>query len=535
MFEAEPTKNTRVAIISLSNPFNIGARHLSSLAKVHGYDTHMIFVGAFLKNDILPPADPDIELMTDLLVKEIKPDIVGVSVSCSAFFKTSVLITESLRKKGYKGLIAWGGIHSILCKEDCIEHCDITFTGEAEKPWIEFLDRVENGGSITDIKGTWAKDSDGTVHKNPHAEFVENLDEVPFPDYDNDRHYYIEDGKLERIEPFRKEMYSIFVLSSRGCPFNCSFCATPRIFEELKKEKHGGKYIRQRSVDNVIAEIEYIENSFPDFKASRDGTINFGDDVFVLYKDWVTEFTQKYQEKFDRPYWCYFHPNTVNKQIVKLLAGTGLKYIDMGIQSGNERVRRELFLRTDTDDNIRKAVQIIHDAKVGIVMDMITDNPFDTEEDKQNGLDFLLTLKRPFTLNYLSMIMFPKVRFTEMALEAGLITEADIEHNRMKIFEQWETKYDWDGRSKNELFWIALYSMTGKTFMPRWYLKLLARIPYFRKNPAFVVWSAKRASNMVWLGKRLRIFWGRLFKGQIRIRDIMYSLNKYKRIGLPQE
>ncbi|MCX6647171.1 MAG: radical SAM protein, partial [bacterium] len=348
MFEAKPTKNTRVAIISLSNPFNIGARHLSSLSKLCGYDTHIIFVGAFLKNDILPPTDVDIELMTDLLVNEIKPDVVGVSVSCSAFFKTSGRITESLRRKGYKGLIAWGGIHSILCHDECIEHCDLAFTGEAENPWVEFLDRVEKGESFADLKGAWVKDSDGTVHKNQLAEFVENLDEVPFPDYDNDRHYYIGEGKLERIEPFRKELYSIFVLSSRGCPFHCSFCATPRIFADLKKEKHIVKYIRQRTVDNVIAEIEYIEESFPNFKASRDGTINFGDDVFVLYKDWVTEFTKKYREKFDRPYWCYFHPNTVNKQIVELLAGTGLKYIDMGIQSGNERVRKELFLRTDT-------------------------------------------------------------------------------------------------------------------------------------------------------------------------------------------
>jgi anaerobic magnesium-protoporphyrin IX monomethyl ester cyclase len=535
MFEAKPTKLTRVAIISLSNPFNIGARHLSSLSKTHGFDTHMIFIGAFLKNDILPPTDTDIELMTDLLVNEIKPDIVGVSVSCSAFFKTSIRITESLKRKGYKGLIAWGGIHSILCHDECIEYCDLAFTGEAENPWVEFLDRVEKHESFSDLKGAWVKDADGTIHKNPLAEFVENLDEVPFPDYDNDRHYYIGEGKLERIEPFRKELFSIFVLSSRGCPFHCSFCATPRIFADLKKEKHIGKYIRQRTVDNVIAEIEYIEKSFPDFKASKDGTINFGDDVFVLYKDWVTEFTKKYQEKFDRPYWCYFHPNTVNEKIVELLAGTGLTYIDMGIQSGNERVRRELFLRTDTNENIRKAVDIIHQAKVGIVMDMITDNPFDTEEDKQSGLDFLLTVRRPFTLNYLSMIMFPKVRFTEMALEAGLITEADIEQNRMKIFEQWETKYDWKGRSRNELFWIALYSMTGKSFIPRWYLKLLAKIPYFRKNPSFIVWSARRASNIVWLDKRSKIFWHRLFTGQIRFSDIMYSFNKYRRIGLPQE
>jgi len=535
MFEGEPTRNTRVAVVSLSNPFNIGARHLSSLAKVRGYDTHMIFVGAFRKNDILPPTNQDIEMLTDLLAGDLKPHVVGISVSCSSFYNAAVRITDRLREKGFEGLVAWGGIHSILRPQDCIGHADLAFTGEAEVPWVEFLDRVETGAPFVDLHGAWVRDADGTIHRNPYGELPENLDSVPFPDYDNDRKYHIADGKLEKIEPFRKEMYSIFVLSSRGCPFKCAFCATPLIHQQHLEGLRSGKYIRQRSVANVIEELKYIEDSFPDFKASKDGTINFGDDVFVLYKDWVKEFSEEYRKHFDRPYWCYFHPNTINREIVETLAGTGLKYVDMGVQSGSERIRTQLFDRTDTDEKIRKAVNVLHDVGVGIVMDVITDNPFDTEEDKQSGLEFFLSLKRPFTLNYLSMIMFPEVKFTQRALEAGLITEDDIEMNRMKVFEQWETKYDWPKRSPNELFWIALYTMTGKTFVPRWYLRLLARIPWLRKNPGFMVWSAKRASNIVWLSTRMRIFWRRLLRGQIRLSDIVYSINKYRRLGLPQE
>ena len=535
MFESKPTKKTRVAIVSLSNPFNIGARHLSSIAKVNGYDTHMIFIGAFRKNDIFPPTEKDIEILTDLIANEIKPDVVGISLSCSSFFNTAVKITNDLRKNEFPGLIAWGGIHSILCPDDCIKYADLAFTGEAEIAWREFLELVETGHSFSDLNGTWVRDSDGKIHQNPHGALAENLDEVPFPDYDNDRKYLIADGKLERIEPFRKEMYSIFVLSSRGCPFQCAFCATPLIFEEHKKGIRKGSFIRQRSVKNTIDELIYIENSFPDFKATRDGTINFGDDVFVMNRDWVKEFTEEYRKQFDRPYWCYFHPNTVNREIVGILGHAGLKYVDMGVQSGSERIRTQYFDRTDTDEKIRKAVDILHDAKVDIVMDVITDNPFDTEDDKRKGLEFFLSLKRPFTLNYLSMIMFPKVKFTERALEAGLITEADIEQNRMKVFEQWETKYDWPKRSPNELFWIALYTMTGKIFIPKWFLRILPNIAYFRKNPAFVVWCAKRASNLVWLSKRMRIFWQRLFAGKIRLSDITYSINKYRRLGLPQE
>ncbi len=535
MFEGESTKKTRIAIVALSNPFSIGARHLCSLSKVHGYDTHMIFAGAFLKNDIFPPSDKDIEIVIDLITNEIKPDIAGISVSCSSFHRTAIELTKGLRQKGFDGLIAWGGIHSILCPEDCIEHADLAFTGEAEPPWLDFLNRVENGQSYSDLPGAWVRDPDGAIHRNPHGDLAENLDELPFPDYDNDRKYLVTDGILERIEPWRKEVFSLFVLSSRGCPFKCAFCASPLILKEHQEGKRRGPFIRQRSVGNVIDEIKYIEESLPNFKAVTDGTINFGDDVFVLNADWVKEFTEEYRRNFTRPYWCYFHPNTVNKKIVEILSGSGLKYVDMGVQSGSERIRTELFDRTDSDEKIRSAVKILHDAGVDIVMDVITDNPFDTEEDKRSALEFFLSLQRPFTLNYLSMIMFPKVRFTQRALEAGLITEEDIEQNRMKVFEQWETKYDWPKRSSDELFWIALFTMTGKLFIPKWYLRMLANMPYFRKNPGFVVWSAKRTGNLVWLSKRLKIFWGRLFKGQIRWRDIAYSIHRYRRLGLPQE
>jgi radical SAM superfamily enzyme YgiQ (UPF0313 family) len=535
MFEGKPTKNTRVAIVTLSNPFSIGARHLNSLSKVRGYDTHMIFAGAFLRNDIFPPSDEDIEIVASLLTDEIKPNVVGISVSCSSFYRTAVKLTHDLREKGFNGLVAWGGIHPILCPEDCIDHADLAFTGEAEVPWIEFLDRVESGESFSDLAGAWVRDTDGTIHRNPYGDLAEDLDAVPFPDYDNDRKYLVADGKLEKIEPWRKEVFSLFVLSSRGCPFHCAFCASPLILKEHQEGKRKGHFVRQRSVKNVIDEIKYIEESLPNFKAVTDATINFGDDVFVLKPSWVREFTEEYFKNFARPYWCYFHPNTVKKEIVEILAGSGLKYVDMGVQSGSERIRTQLFDRTDTDDNIRKALRILHEAGVDIVMDVITDNPFDTEDDKRKALQFFLSLERPFTLNYLSMIMFPKVRFTERALEAGLITNDDIEQNRMKVFEQWETKYDWPKRSKDELFWIALFTMTGKLFIPKWYLRMLADIPYFRKHPGFVVWSAMRAGNLVWLSKRLRIFWGRLFRGQIKWSDIVYSIHRYRRIGLPQE
>jgi len=522
-------------MVSLSNPFNLGARNLNAILKEEGYDTHLVFLGDIVVNDLIRPTPEEIETGVNLIVDEIKPDVVGISVSCSAFYKDAVTLSNKLRERNPDLIIMWGGIHVFLRPQDCIDHADLCYTGEAEIQLVEAMKVVEETGNIpTGLDGTWAA-INGTIYRNPYGQIVEDLDTIPFPDYDNERKYVIRGDEVLRVEPFHPQVYSLFVISSRGCPFNCSFCASAKFSKEYQSGNRPGRYVRQRSVANVIGEIQYIHDSLPVFSAVKDATINFGDDVFVLNEDWVRDFCIEYKAHFEKPFWCYFHPVTVKENIVRALKEVGMTYVDMGVQSASERIRTEIFNRVDTNDKIYKAFDILRRNNIAITIDLITDNPFDTDEDRRKGLEFLLSLPRPYLVNYLSLILFPEVEFTQMVLDAGLKHEEDIEQNSLKIFEQWQTKFDWEKRPKDELFWIALYHMTGKKFVPRWWIRLLSRIKYFEKNPGFVVWNARFNAKLAWFFKRLGIFFRRLFKGQIRFRDIWYSLRKYKKLGIPME
>jgi len=285
-------------------------------------------------------------------------------------------------------------------------------------------------------------------------------------------------------------------------------------------------------VEDVMEELEYVRECTPSFEHL---TVNFADDVFVLDQVWVNQFVKSYSTRFKNPFWCYFHPNTVRDEIVAEFKGVGMRYINMGVQNGSERVRKDLFDRTDTNKIVKRAVEIIQKHGIGCMMDIIVDNPFDTEDDKRLSLDFFLSLPRPFKLNYLSMIYFPSVRFTEIALKAGFITEDHIEMKAKKTFYQMNFSFDWSGRKPSEKFWTALYHMSGKEFISRSFLKSLSKNEWLKKHPEPIVMMAKAASQIAFLEARVKIFANRLASGQVKWSQITYAFHKYARAGIPYE
>lgn len=525
------TKRTKFCLISISNSHNIGCRILCSWLKHHGFDTHLIFLSDIIQNDIIPPSDQDLQLMFDLLIKQIKPDVVGISVSCSSLLDISKRTTEVVRQAMPNVKVLWGGIHAILLPESCIDVADFVCVGEGEGPLLQLATALEEGTDTTKIEGVWAR-QDGQVYQNPAAYVIDDLDTLTFPDYDNDKKYFIYKGHLKVQDPFQEEAMSLFVLTSRGCPFHCTFCAAPIFLKEQVTGKVKGNTVRQRSVEDVMEELEYVRECTPSFEHL---TVNFADDVFVLDQVWVNQFVKSYSTRFKNPFWCYFHPNTVRDEIVAEFKGVGMRYINMGVQNGSERVRKDLFDRTDTNKIVKRAVEIIQKHGIGCMMDIIVDNPFDTEDDKRLSLDFFLSLPRPFKLNYLSMIYFPSVRFTEIALKAGFITEDHIEMKAKKTFYQMNFSFDWSGRKPSEKFWTALYHMSGKEFISRSFLKSLSKNEWLKKHPEPIVMMAKAASQIAFLEARVKIFANRLASGQVKWSQITYAFHKYARAGIPYE
>jgi radical SAM superfamily enzyme YgiQ (UPF0313 family) len=154
--------------------------------------------------------------------------------------------------------------------------------GEGEESVIQILDNLDSRTSLASIPNIWFKN--GRVYRNDVRPLRANLDDYPFPDrtlYDGP------EGKLDRS--VRN------VITSRGCPWHCSFC-----FEDAMREIYDGKgkYVRIRGIEKVIEECVELKNA-PDVR-----TIYFADDVFGMSKKWLYEFLPRYRQEVDLPFIC---------------------------------------------------------------------------------------------------------------------------------------------------------------------------------------------------------------------------------------
>lgn len=154
----------------------------------------------------------------------------------------------------------------------------------------------------------------------------------------------------------------------------------------------------------------------------------------------------------------------------------------MGVQSGSERVRKDFFKRPVSDEKLLKTSRFIKEMGIVPFYDFIVDNPFETEKDRKDGLQFLLKFPRPFHLHIFSLIYFPNTVITKRALAAKLISEEQIEGNSEQTFDQMFVTLRYP-RPNVDQFWICLYSLASKSFIPKALIRVLSRSDYLKKHP----------------------------------------------------
>jgi len=485
----------KVCLVALYNTELSGVRNIHSLLKSKGYEASIIFFKRLNINDGKPPTAKELELFADLM-RRISPDLLGISIGCSTFRNTAVELTQKARG-AVDCPVVWGGVHVTVTADRTLSEHDLLVIGEGEGAILELSERLAEGRSIDDIKNLWLR-KNGDEIKNPVRPPIADLDSLPFHDFTSDGKFFINGDELFEFDPLVKEHDLYQIMTTRGCPFACTYCANS-VYHRLYKGM--GKIVRTRSVANVIAELEYAKAHLPDIKQ-----VAFYDDVFGLDLEWTREFCEEYKDRIGIPYWVYIHPKTVTEELAQMLKDSGLFYADMGIQSGSQRVRNEYFKRMDKTEDIQRAMSILNKLKVRPRLDFIMDNPFEDSQDKQEMLDLLLSFKRPFEFRLYSLAYFPGVELTQMALDRGFIVEDDIEDVACKTMRQWFVSSDFE-RSKEDVFFNSLVSLTGKSFVPRFVIRVLSKIGLLRRFPTPLVILSTLANviRFSWTGLKLAL------------------------------
>lgn len=514
-------KQPRLALITFYGYEALGVRALHAFLRAKGCDVVVLFFRDHALNEMVPLTDEELGRIV-AKVREVGADFVGLSLF-SGMYPDAVRLTERLKAE-LGLLVIWGGYHPTVAPEECLRTADIVCIGEGEYPLWELYQRLAQGESYEDIANLWVR-GEGRVVRNALRPLIQNLDELPFFDYSDEGKHYYDGGSWHAGDPFWQQggrgkflRTHYIIQTSRGCPFGCAYCSNS-IFRQITAGK--GSYVRQRSVSSIMAQLTYARQVFPEMKK-----VHFFDEVLVLDRAWLREFAVAYKTQVGLPFKCNLHPNLIDEEIIGLLVEAGLDDLMVGIESGSERVRREIFQRPVSTAQLERVVQIIHKAGLTPSYNLIVDNPYEREADKEESFDFLYRIPRPYNLRLFSLTHLPGTALTQRALADGLITAEQVEGQARKMLEQWRASLGRGAPSKEALFWNSVLSLLPKRFIPKRLIRWLYRSRFLRQHPGLVALLARTANalrkavgGLVWLAQG-RIDWAYIrerWRGSIRV------------------
>jgi len=463
----------KTVLISIYSYNSFGIRSLYSVLKEKNFDTSLIFFKEPIHNTMGFPTDKEFDLLL-AKIKDLNPDVIGMGV-LSPFFEIAKEISKRIKKQFPNKIIILGGHHAMICPEECVQISDILCIGEGEEVIPELLTRLSNGKKVTSMEGLWFKKKNGTIIKNKAGMLIQNLDVLPTLDYKDENKYCINDNTLKEGDPLREHSV-ISILLSRGCPLQCSYCTTT-ILMKLSK----GSYVRHMGAKRAIKELEHVKKSLKNIKY-----IIFADEIFLTDKQWLREFSKEYKQKIKLPFRCNLYPLMVNDEMISLLKSAGLESCFVGIESGSEKIRREVYNRFVSDEQILKAASILKKHGILTYYDLILDNPYETNEDLNATFNLCLKLPRPFNFQVYSLNNFPKTALTEKMLKEGLIKDWD----RTKTLKQWRFTLN------KPNFWYALILLTSKSFIPKSWLYSFSKSKFLKENPQVLTFVCK-STNII--------------------------------------
>lgn len=355
------------------------------------------------------------------VVREIidsSPDLVCFSVGTDNY-RWACEVASTVRERTSAPII-FGGIHATAVPERVIKNpfVDMVCVGEGEEALSELARSIESGQNDTTIRNIWFKDrATGQVIRNPVRPLIQDLDSVPYPDK----------SLFERHIPIRGGKY--MMMTSRGCPYQCSYCYN----NVLRRSVYGGekRYVRQRSVESVIGELKEMKARY------GFSNIAFMDDCFVANRRWFREFSRRYMEEIGLPYSCMAYTGQVDDEMGELLKASGCNRMMFGVQTMDRKTREEVLKRSfETDEKIRKAIEVCDRLSIPYSLDHIFGTPFASPEEHERTAAFY-SRTRAIRVCCYALFYYPRTGITEDGLKAGILDRRaveDIEEGRARLY-----------------------------------------------------------------------------------------------------
>jgi len=382
----------------------IGMRSISSTLRQAGHPTTMIFAGA-------SEAPVNESVIQGIAARVGDSEIIGISSMSRGSARAKTLI-EGLRPLGR--VIVWGGIHPTLFPEDCTAHADIVCRGEGEEFMLDVAERVASGRELTDIpNGAYL--SDGRTILNDLRPLIADLDGLPLLDFAFENEYILDPTGTLVPNTGMKEKGVVLFSGSRGCNNSCTYCSNSKL-KSIYRGK--GRYTRKMSIPRFVEVAKEYRRLFP-----RAKHFYFTDeDFFARPVEEMREFAETYPGPVGIPFECMASPRQITEEKVALAVKAGMYQIDVGLESGSERIRREVFNRyIDDETQLQAAIAINTHAQVNALYFLILGNPYEERQDMLDGVRLLEKLPPPFSIQAYNLVFIPGTKMFERACQDGII------------------------------------------------------------------------------------------------------------------
>ncbi len=301
-------------------------------------------------------------------IKQAQPAAVGIGYLTP--IRLSVEMVASLVKEIDKDIkVIVGSSHPTFCPEEVMQNKNIDFAvrGEGEIPLLSLTREIKKDKPKWEtVPGIHYRDCDGQVRSNPGAELISNLDEMPFPerdlmlncDYNKYRDHYI--------------------ISSRGCPYACTFCADRKLW---------GSRIRRRSVDSVIKELKYLDKKYDV------NLVDFIDGTFTYDRKYVKDFCNALIDSgLDINWRCTARYDNLDAELLKLMKRANCIGLYFGLESGSNRMLGLMDKKMTIEDYMVKS-QMVHDSGILSAASVLMGLPGETREEMEATLELMKKVK----------------------------------------------------------------------------------------------------------------------------------------------
>ena len=395
-----------MGLAHIAGVLEMSGRHEVAIldAMVEGYENNA-YDGEYMTYGL---SDDEIRMR----IAQFKPDVVGITCTMSSQL-FNVLRTAEICKKTVPGVkVVGGGLHATFFPEDLLRpgNFDYVIMGEGEFRLPKLLDAMSGGPGLNDFDGVAFRNPDGSINVKPPLGKIEDLDSLPLPA----RHLlpmekYI--GVNISMSPYPRKKRVAEILTSRGCPHRCIFCATSNFW---------GHKFRARSSEKVLDEIKMLKD---DYGIEE---IEFCDDNLTFDRERMKRICVGMIPL--KLKWCT--PNgtsiiTLDEELLELMKRSGCYQLTFSLESASERVLKKIMHKSVPLERVPHLVKKAH--RLGISTHGTFVMGFADESLEEIESNFKLAYKLMFdSVSFFVVAPLPGSELFNECKAKGLLKDYDV-------------------------------------------------------------------------------------------------------------